>query len=130
VLAGGIYKLKPVLHLFNNDPIEAATVCGSVTPDSFVGVDPQKADVTVTWFESEADVVGQPFTYVTIPKQSDTVPTDFCVYWLVPLDAGESYNIAIDNGVHVYEEIVANPDLESGVTLQLNKGVTIIIPTM
>ena len=91
--------------------------------------DVSKVDVFVTWFESEADVIGQPFTHVTVPKESNTDPTDFCVYWLVPLDEGESYNIAIDNGVHVYEEIVANPDLESGVSVYLNSGTTITIST-
>jgi hypothetical protein len=47
------------------------------------------------------------------------------------LDAGESYNIAIDNGFHVYEEIVAYPDLASGVTpFELNSGVTIELSTI
>ena len=126
VQAGGEYKLKPVLHLFNNDPVEAATICGSVTPGSFAGVDLQKVDVIVTWFESEANMVGQPYTRVTVPKESNTDPTDFCIYWLVPLDAAEKYGVLIDNGVNNYYEVVR--ELESGVTFELNSGVTISIP--
>jgi hypothetical protein len=69
----------------------------------------------------------QPYTHVTVLRESNTDPTDFCIYWLVPLDAGESYGITIDNGVdEPYYKVV--PELESGVTLQLNSGVTITIP--
>ena len=130
VQAAGEYKLKPVLHLFNNDPQEAATICGSVTANSFVSVVPpdvSKVDVFVTWFESDTDTIGQPYTHVTVPKESNTDPTDFCIYCLVPLDAGESYGILIDNGVDDYYEVV--PDLASGVSVYLKSGTTITIST-
>ena len=122
------YHLKPVLHLFNNDPVEAATICGTISADSFVDGDLPNVDVFVDleWVASGV-TESQPYTHVTVLRESNTDPTDFCIYWLVPLDAGESYLIAIDNGVdEPYSEAV--PELESGVTLQLNSGGTIIIP--
>ena len=136
VQAAGEYKLKPVLHLFNNDPVEAATVCGAITQESFVP-DPdvvpdgfKNVDVFVDfeWFESGV-TKSQPYTHVTLSRDPDT-DTDFCIYWLVPLQSGESYSILIDNGFESYSEVVQYPDLASGVTpFELNSGVTIELST-
>jgi len=126
------YHLKPVLHLFNNDPVEAATICGTISADSFVIGDHPKVDVFVDleWVAVTSGVTeSQPYTHVTVLRGSDTDPTDFCIYWLVPLDAGEIYHITIDNGSggEPYDDVVSK--LESGVTpFELNGGLTITIP--
>jgi Domain of unknown function (DUF4382) len=120
----GGYKLKPVLHLFNNEPDEAATICGSISRDSFV--DDAQVDVYVNLESIKSGVAEtQPYTHVRV--EPDTDPTGFCIYWLVPLDADESYNITIDNGVdEPYYEVLQ--ELASGVTVELNKGDTITVP--
>jgi hypothetical protein len=122
------YHLKPVVHLFNNEPDEAATICGSITPESFVAGNPEKVDVYVDLESFKSGVTEtQPYTHVTVLKESETDPTDFCVYWLVPLDTDESYDITIDNGVDdPYYEVL--PELASGVTVELNSGNTITVP--
>jgi hypothetical protein len=135
----GKYKLKPVLHLFNNDPDEAATICGSITAESFFGDgNPPKAVVRAIWNGIGVD---ETYTIVTVPKGSNTAPTEFCIYWLVPLNAGESYTIQIDNEFNApyyfndpqangsyYEELVAYPKLESGVSSYLIGAPVSIIP--
>ena len=133
VLAGATYKLKPVLHLFNNDPVEAATICGSITPESFVVGDPLKVDVFVDLESARSGVTEtQTYTHVTVFRESETDPTYFCIYWLVPLDADEDYNILIDNGDGVetndYSEVVR--ELESGVTVELKGGEDITISSV
>jgi hypothetical protein len=124
VLSGQEYKLKPVLHLFNNDPDEAATICGNVDAASFVGAgDPQTVAVSVLWNGVET------YTLVTVPKDPDVDPTRFCIYWLVPLDAGESYTIRIVNGLdQSYQEDVAYPELGTGESFNLNDNTAISIP--
>jgi len=125
VQAGQEYKLKPVLHLFNNNPEEAATICGNIAPASFVS-DPPEVVVSVIWSGSEAD---EPYTVVTVNRESETVPTEFCIYWLVPLDTDETYTVRIDNGVHApYEKVVAYPELGSGKSFELNGEAAISIP--
>jgi hypothetical protein len=120
------YHLKPVVRLFNNEPVETATICGSVSKDSFA--DDAPVDVYVDLESMKSGVTEtQPYTHVTVLKESEIDPTDFCIYWLVPLDTGESYNITIDNsGDESYYEVV--PDLGSGQTVDLNKGGTITVP--
>lgn len=124
VLSGLGYKLKPVLHLFNNDPDEAATICGSIDAASFVGDgDPPNVVVNVLWNGVE------PYTRVTVPKVSDVDPTGFCIYWLVPLDVDESYTIQIVNsGDAMYSEDVSYPELQPGGSLDLYGGISISIP--
>ena len=91
-----------------------------------------KVDVFVDleWVAVTSGVTeSQPYTHVTVLRESNTDPTDFCIYWLVPLDAGESYDITIDNGGGEPYYVVV-PELESGVTpFELNGGVTITIPS-
>jgi len=122
VRSGPGYKLKPVLHLFNN-PEEAALICGSITEDSFAAEgDPPEVVVRVVRNGIET------FTMVTVAKESDGEPTEFCVYWLVPLEQNESYTIRIDNGIgDPYVEAVEYPDLDPGKTFDLNEGFPISI---
>jgi hypothetical protein len=118
------YHLKPVVHLFNNEPDEAATICGSISRDSFVDDAPVDVYVDLESVKSGVTEI-QPYTHARV--KPDTDPTNFCIYWLVPLDADESYEITIDNGAdEPYYEVL--PELASGVTVELNGGVTITIP--
>jgi hypothetical protein len=124
VRSGSTYKLKPVLHLFNNDPEEAAKICGSVTAGSFVDTNgPPEVVVSVVRNGEET------FTVVTVAQKSEDDPTDFCIYWLVPLQEDDSYTVLINNGSDVfYDENVEYPALGPGETFQLNDGVPISIP--
>jgi hypothetical protein len=123
VLSGSTYKLKPVLHLFNNNPEEAAKICGSVTADSFVDGDFPEVVASVIRNGEEN------FTVVTVARKSESDPTEFCVYWLVPLQEDESYTVLIDNGIGIpYEEKVEYPELQPGKTFELNEGNAISIP--
>jgi hypothetical protein len=80
-----IYKLKPVLHLFE-DPLQAATIKGSIDNSSF-GTS-EKATIVVTEVSS-----GKEYTRVEIPKSTTEDPTEFIIFWLVP---NESYTVEID----------------------------------
>jgi hypothetical protein len=127
VQSGVGYKLKPVLHLFNNNPEEAVTICGNITADSFG--DPPEVVVNVTRNGTE---LSEPFTVVTVAKDSDpeAATTGFCIYWLVPLDEGGAYHIEINNGAGVYEEDVDYGDLaplEPGEVFNLNPDAPISI---
>jgi hypothetical protein len=112
------YKLKPVMHLFE-DPLHAATINGSIDASSFV--DSNNAIIVVLDEENEE------FTRLEVAKESATDPTPFSIFWLVP---NKSYKVqidlvkdteTIDNDCHetVY-------DLEPGETYELNKGIPII----
>jgi hypothetical protein len=79
------YKLKPVMHLFQ-DPLKAATIQGSIAASSFG--DSGKATVVVI-----ADRNQEEFTRVEVTKTSSTDPTTFSICWLVP---NESYTVQID----------------------------------
>ena len=79
------YKLKPVLHLFE-DPLQAATIEGSIDALSFG--DSGKATIVVI---AESD--GEEFTRLEVTKESDTDPTAFSIYWIVP---NKSYTVQID----------------------------------
>lgn len=119
VLSGQGYKLKPVLHLFNNEPDEAVTICGSIDADFFDGdEDPQNVVVSVLRNGVET------YTLVTVQKDSVADPTKFCIYWLVPLDINESYTVRFDNGRDPPNEVVVKfPELGPGVIFDLNGGV-------
>ena len=76
----GEYKLKPVIHLFDNNPQEAARICGNIDPGSFDGDPPEDVVITVIWNGRESET----YTRVTVPRQSETEATRFCLFWLVP----------------------------------------------
>ena len=81
------YKLKPVLHLFE-DPLQAATINGSIDNESF-GEISGKAVVIVK------DSEGQEFTRLEVLKSTDTeaTTTEFSIFWLVP---NQYYTVEID----------------------------------
>jgi hypothetical protein len=123
---GGEYKLKPVIHLFNNNPQEAATICGSIDASSFVGDPPEDVIVTIIWNGIEGD---ETYTVVTVTREPESSATGFCIFWLVPLAVDESYTVQIDNEFNTYQESVAYPELGSGEAFDLNGSASIIIPT-
>ena len=119
--ANPTYKLKPVMHLFE-DPLQAATIKGSIDADSFGASN--KATVVVIAQSNEEE-----FTRLEVAKESDTDPTLFSIYWLVP---NESYTVQIDLNhdtetiVNDCYETVNSNDLEPGETYDLNGGSPII----
>ena len=80
------YKLKPVLHLFE-DPLQAATIEGSIEYGSFG--ESETAIIIVK------DSSGEEFTRVEVPRSTtaDSAPTEFSIFWLVP---DEYYMVEID----------------------------------
>ena len=120
----GEYKLKPVIHLFDNTPQEAATICGSIAASSFVVDPPEDVIITVIWNGGD-----ETFTRVTVTRQPETDPVEFCIFWLVP---NESYTVQIDNGFDTFEESVPaeeEDELSFGETFYLNDGAAIEIHT-
>jgi hypothetical protein len=100
------YKLKPVLHLFD-DPFEASTIDGSIDFESF-GESANKATVEVI-----AEINGEVFTRVEIPKSALEGPTEFSIYWIVP---NQEYTVNIDIGQDETidcEKIISYDDLEA-----------------
>lgn len=111
------YSLKPVLHLFE-DPLQAATINGSIDHDSFGASD--KATIVVI-----ADNNGEEFTRLEVEKESDAAPTEFSIYWLVP---NESYTVQIDLNHdsdtinNDCEDFVEDVDLGPGQIFEFNGG--------
>ena len=111
------YKLKPVLHLFQ-DPLQAATIEGSIVNSSFG--DSEKATIIVTEVSSTEE-----FTRVEIPKSTTTDPTGFSIFWIVP---NHSYTVEIDldpdtEGTIIdCDELVGDFDLPEGAEFELNEG--------
>ena len=79
------YKLKPVLHLFD-DPYTAAIIDGSIRNSDF-GVS-GKATVVVI-----AESNGEEYTRVEITKSTIADPTEYSIYWIVP---NQEYTVQID----------------------------------
>jgi hypothetical protein len=79
------YKLKPVLHLFE-EPLQAATIKGSIDNSSFVASD--KATIVVIE-ESE----GEEYTRVEVSKSENNDPTEFSIFWIVP---DQEYTVKVD----------------------------------
>jgi len=81
------YKLKPVMHLFE-DPLHAATIEGSIDNSSFGAS--EKATIVVI-----AESNQEEFTRVEVPKspETDSTSTEFSIYWIVP---NQSYTVQID----------------------------------
>ena len=108
------YKLKPVLHLFE-DPAEAATIEGSIVNSSFDASD--KATITI-FAESNQEV----FTIVEVSKSDTNDPTEFSIFWLIP---NQSYTVEIDlnqDDTSECEEFVEEIDLPKGAVFELNGG--------
>ena len=109
------YKLKPVLHIV--ETFEAATIAGSIDNDSFV--DSQNAIVTVSVNNPDSGEFEE-YTKLEVSK-SDTTPTEFSIYWLVP---DNKYKVEIDFNPDLdgpeYEEDIDAFDLESGEIFKLN----------
>jgi len=108
------YKLKPVLHLFD-DPSEAATIKGSINNSAFDAS--KKATVTVI-----AESNQEEYTIVEVSKSDTEDPTEFSIFWIVP---NESYTVEIDldqNETTDYDEFVQDIDLPEGAEFELNNG--------
>jgi len=76
------YKLKPVLHIV--DFFEAATIYGEIRSESFVVG--KNAKVTVFYY-SDPGILGgvyEEYTVLEVVSESDSVPTGFRIFWLVP----------------------------------------------
>ena len=79
------YKLKPVLHLFE-DPLQAAIIEGEIDNSSFDDLDDEgKATVVV---ESNGGV----YTQVEVSQSIDD-PTIFSIFWIIP---NQEYTVKID----------------------------------
>ncbi len=106
------YKLKPVLHLFE-DPREAATIAGRIA-DSVFG---PSGKATVTVFANQEE-----YTIVEVSESGTGDPADFNIFWLVP---GESYTVEIDwdqdDEIDCREDI-SSDDLPAGAIFELNGG--------
>jgi hypothetical protein len=124
VQVGEEYKLKPVLHLFDNDAQDAAAIRGSIAASTF-GEPPKDIIITVVRNWSDGS---ETYTVVTVGRDPAKDPTEFGIYWLVPLEEGETYAIQFSkDGEGVYTEDVGPSDLdtEPGVPLELNSGAAI-----
>lgn len=111
------YQLKPVLHLFG-DPLEAATIKGSIANSAFVGAS-EKATVTVI-----AESNQENYTIVEVSKSDTEDPAEFNIFWIVPY---ESYTVEIDldqdeSTATDYDEFVEDTDLPEGAEFELNGG--------
>jgi hypothetical protein len=84
--SGPSYKLKPVLHLFE-DPLQAATIEGRIENTAFG--DSDAAIIIVK------DSSGEEFTRLEVPKSAaaESTSTEFSIFWLVP---DQYYTVEID----------------------------------
>jgi len=108
------YKLKPVLHLFE-DPSEAATIEGSIVNSSFGASG--KATITV-FTKSDQEV----FTIVEVSKSDPDGPTEFSIFWLIP---NQSYTVEIDldqDDTIDCVEFIEDLYLQEGAVFELNEG--------
>jgi hypothetical protein len=84
------YRLKPVIHLLHTH--KAATICGSIDKDTFVGDPPQQAIVTVTWDEN-LDGFDEVYTQIVVENNDAAPATDFCIFWV---DPNQDYNVVVE----------------------------------
>jgi len=123
------FKIKPVVHLFNTNLVKAATIRGSVSADSFTG-DPPHVVATVILNKSDEE---ETYTKVWIEKAGEDDPTDFRIFWLVPLvystEATQSYTVEITNGINTYTELIEYPSLGPGDEFPINGDAEIVFPT-
>ena len=113
------YILNSVLHIV--DASKAVTIKGKIAQGSFVVG--QKAEVTV--FTPNSGIQGGYEEYTKIEvSESDTDPTEFSIYWIVP---DEDYRVEIKfdpdfvNGVNFSEDVSA-AGVEPGEVRNLNRG--------
>jgi len=113
------YILNSVLHIV--DASKAVTIKGKIAQGSFVVG--QKAEVTV--FTPNSGIQGGYEEYTKIEvSESDTDPTEFSIYWIVP---DEDYRVEIKfdpdfvNGVNFSEDVGA-AGIEPGEVRNLNRG--------
>ena len=107
------YKLKPVLHLFD-EPLKAATIEGNITNTS-LGASGNATIIVV----SESD--GEEYTRVEIPKSTTTETTEFSIFWIVP---NKSYTVQIDldqDDTIDCNESVEDADMLEGAVFELNE---------
>ncbi len=80
------YKLKPVLHLFD-DPFTAAILDGSISNSAFGASG--KATIVVI-----AESNGEEYTSVEITKSTASDLTGYSIFWIVP---NQGYTVKIDS---------------------------------
>ena len=114
------YRLKPVIHLLHTH--KAATICGSIDKDTFVGDPPQQAIVTVTWDEN-LDGFDEAYTQIVVENNDAAPATDFCIFWV---DPNQDYNVVVEvDGTEELNEHVDDDDLFAGDKFSLNGGIEI-----
>jgi hypothetical protein len=114
------YRLKPVIHLLHTH--KAATICGSIDKDTFVGDPPQQAIVTVTWDEN-LDGFDEVYTQIVVENNDAAPATDFCIFWV---DPNQDYNVVVEvDGTEELNERVDADDLFAGDKFSLNGGTEI-----
>jgi len=113
------YILNPVLHIV--DALKAVTINGKIAQRSFVAG--QKAEVTV--FTPNSGIQGGYKEYTKIEvSESDTDPTEFSIYWIVP---DEDYRVEIKfdpdfvHGVNFSEDVNIT-GVKTGEVRNLNEG--------
>ena len=79
------YKLKPVLHLFD-DPFTAAIIDGGISNSAFG--DSGKATIVVI-----AESNGEKYTSVEITESTTADPTEYSIFWIAP---NQAYTLLID----------------------------------
>ena len=118
------YRLKPVIHLLHTH--KAATICGSIDKDTFVGDPPQQAIVTVVVDKNEngiSDDSEELYAQIAVEKDSDVDPTNFCTYWV---DPNQDYIVVVEvDGTEELNEHVDDGDLFAGDKFLLNGGMEI-----
>ena len=117
---GCSYLIKPVIHLLHTH--KAATICGSIDRDTFVGDPPQQAIVTVTWDEN-LDGSDEVYTQMVAENKDEALATDFCIFWV---DPNQDYNVVVEvDGTEELNEHVDDDELFAGDKFLLNGGIEI-----
>ncbi len=119
---GCSYLIKPVIHLLLTH--KAATICGSIAEETFVGGSPQEAVVTVTWDENSDKIIDADEIYTQVKVVNINEPTtDFCIFWVDP-DKDFNVVVEVDDSIEITEvldEPVDSIDLSAGETFRLNR---------
>ena len=79
------YKLKPVLHLFD-DPFTAAIIDGSISNSAF-GASGNATIVVI------AESNGEAYTSVEVTKSTTAESTEYSIFWIVP---NQEYTVQIN----------------------------------